>query len=153
MKRLVLAAVALAGVTGFAGAASAAPAEAPVSEARGAAHTLKWKLAELASHNLGGRDFAGADRIRSVRTGEIVGYDSITGRYFPRTNSARIDVAASVKGGILVGRVRGEFSSNDAVFRGRVLKGTGKFQGAEGTIVVRLVGNEGRALVTIRYTA
>ena len=152
MKRLVLAAVALAGVTTFAGAASAAPTETPVAEAK-AVHTLKWKLGEIASHNVGGRDFAGADRIRSVRTGEVVGFDSITGRYFPRTNSARIDVAASVKGGILVGRVSGEFSSNNAVFTGRVLKGTGKFKGAEGTIVVRLVGDEGRARVTIRYTA
>ena len=152
MKRLVLAAVALTGLTAFAGAASAAPTEAPGVEAK-AVHTLRWKLAEIASHNVGGHDFAGADRIRSARTGEIVGYDSFTGRYFPRTNSARIDLAASVKGGILVGRVRGEFSSNDAVFRGRVLKGTGRFQGAEGTMVVTLVGNEGRALVTIRYTA
>ena len=151
MKRLVLPAVALAGVTAFAAAASAAPTAAPSNEAK-AVHTVRWKAVELQSRNVGGHDFAGADRLRSVRTGEIVGYDSFTGRYFPRTNSARIDLAASVKGGILVGRVTGEFSSNHAVLRGPVLKGTGRFLGADGRIVVRLVGTEGRARYTIRYT-
>jgi len=151
MKRLVLTAVALAGITGFAGAASAAPTEAPGIEAK-AVHTLRWKGVELQSREVGERDFAGADRLRSVRTGEIVGYDSFTGRYFPRTNSSRIDLAASVKGGILIGRVIGEFSSDPVVFTGPVLKGTGRFQGAEGHMVVRLVGDEGRARYTIRYT-
>ena len=152
MKRLVLSAVALAGVAAFAGAASAAPTAAPSTEAKGAVHTLRWKAVELQSRNVGGHAFAGADRLRSVRTGEVVGYDSFTGRYFPRTNSARIALAASVKGGILVGRVRGEFSSNPVVLRGPVLKGTGRFQGADGLMVVRLVGDEGRARYTIRYT-
>jgi hypothetical protein len=151
MKRLVLAAVALTGLTAFAGAASAAPTEAPGVEAK-AVHTLRWKGVEIASHRVGGHYFAGADRLRSMRTGEIVGYDSFTGRYLPRTNSARIDLAASVKGGILVGRVIGEFSSNPIVFRGPVLKGTGRFQGADGQMVIRLVGTEGRARYTIRYT-
>ena len=72
MKRLVLAAAALAGITGFAGAASAAPTEASGVEAK-AVHTLRWKGVEIASHNVGGHDFAGADRLRSVKTGEIVG--------------------------------------------------------------------------------
>jgi hypothetical protein len=150
MKKLVLAAVALAGVTAFTGA-SAAPAAAPETDAR-AAHTVKWRLTEIASHNIGTTRFAGADRIRSVRTGETVGYSSYTGKVYPATNSARLDVAAAVAGGILVGRLRGTFDTGDEVFRGRVLKGTGKFQGAEGTIVGRPVGEMGRILITVRYT-
>jgi hypothetical protein len=148
MKKVVLAAVVLAAVTAFTGA-SAAPAAAPSDEAR-AGHTLRWKLKEIASHQLG-RHFVGADTIRSVRTGDIVGYDSITGKFFPRTSKARIDVAASLRGGILVARVRADFDSGDDVFRGPVLKGTGKFQGAEGTISAKPIGDGSRTLITVHY--
>jgi hypothetical protein len=151
MKKTALAAVALAGVAALSGA-SAAPAAAPVAQAK-AAHTLKWKLTETASHNVGNHGFVGADTIRSVRTGKIVGYDSTTGVFFPATNSARIQVAASVQGGILVGQVHGAFTSNDVVFHGRILRGTGKFQGAHGTITAQPIGNGNRTLVTIHYDA
>jgi hypothetical protein len=150
MRKLVLAAAALAGVTALTGA-SAAPAAAPGVDSR-EAHTLRWRLTEVASHDVGRTAFVGTDRIRSVRTGEVVGYSSYRGRFFPADNSARLDVAASVKGGILVGRLRGTFDTDGEVFRGPVLKGTGKFQGAEGTIVGRPVGETGRILITVRYT-
>jgi hypothetical protein len=133
--------------------ATAAPAAAPVADDAKAAHTLRWRLTETAGHDVGKSSFVGTDRVRSVRTGNIVGYDSISGRYFSRTNSARIQAAWSVKGGIVVGQVRGKFDSNHAVFRGHILKGTGKFNGAQGTIVVKLRGREGRALVRIEYVS
>ena len=151
MKKSVVAAVALAGATAFTGA-SAAPATAPATEAQ-AAHTLRWRLTETASHNLGKNAFVGTDVIRSARTGNIVGYDSTTGKFFPEMNSARIQVAASVKGGILVAAVHGTFTSNDVVFHGRILRGTGKFAGAEGTVTATPTNtaNGERVLVVIHY--
>ena len=115
------------------------------------AQTLKWKLNEIASHEVGRHGFVTADRIRSVRTGKIVGYDSVSGEFDPATNKVVIDVAFSVRGGILVARVRADFDSDEAVFRGPVLKGTGRFAGAEGTIAAKPVGDGGRTLVTIGY--
>ena len=154
MKKAVLASVALAGVMAFTGAA-AAPAAAPAADEAKAAHKLRWTLIETGSHDVGRSSFVGTDKIRSTRTGEIVGFDSISGRFFQRTNSARIQVAWSVKGGILVGVVRGTFDSNPVVFRGHILKGTGKFLGAEGSIVAksRGSGDGERVLVRIQYVS
>jgi len=150
MRTLLLAAAAVAAVTALTGA-SAAPAAAPGADSR-EAHTLRWRLTEVASHDVGRTGFVGTDRIRSVRTGEVLGYSSYRGRFFPADNSARLDVAASVRGGVLVGRLRGVFDADGEVFRGAVLKGTGKFRGAEGTIVGRPVGESGRILITVHYT-
>jgi hypothetical protein len=148
MKKAAVAAVALTGVSVLTGAA-VAPAATHTSGVK-AAHTLKWRLTETASHNVGKNGFVGTDVIRSIRTGKIVGYDSTTGVYHPRTNAARIQVAASVKGGILVGQVHGRFTP-DVVFHGRILKGTGKFAGAQGTITAQPVGDGTKTLVTIHY--
>ena len=148
MKKTAVAAVALAGLTALT-AASAAPAT-PITQAK-APHTLKWKLTETASHPVGKNGFVGADTIRSAKSRDIVGYDSFTGRFFPKTNSISLQTAFSVNGGILVGQMRGDFDSEPVVFRGPILKGTGKFQGAEGTIVAKLLGDTNKTLVTIRY--
>lgn len=146
MKKYALAAAALAGVTAFTGA-SAAPATAPVAEDK-AATVLRWRLIEKASHQLGQNTFSGIDTIRSVRTGNIVGHDSYTARFFPRTNRVRLQVAAAVKGGILVAAVHG--TPTQDVFQGRVIRGTGKFSGAEGTVIARPEGQRNTVLVTIR---
>jgi len=153
MKRSILAAVALVAVTAFAGtsaAPAAAPTGAPGSHDR-AVHVLRWKLNEIASHNVGRHGFVTADRIRSIRTGKIIGFDSVSGKFHPQTARARIDVAASLKGGILVARVHADFDSGDEVFYGPVLKGTGKYLGAKGTIKAKPIGDGTRTLVTIRW--
>jgi hypothetical protein len=149
MKRTLIAAIALAGATAVTGA-SAVPA-APLATDAKAAHTLKWRLTETASRDIGKTHFVGTDVIRSARTLKIVGYDSTTGVYFPTTNSARIQVAAAVKGGILVGAVRADFDSPTPVFHGRILRGTGKFAGATGTITAKVLGDGTKTLVTIDY--
>ncbi|MBA2560501.1 MAG: hypothetical protein H0V07_11575 [Propionibacteriales bacterium] len=150
MKKTAVAAVALASVTALTGA-SAAPATAPGATQAATAHTLKWKLIETASHRVGTHGFVGTDKIRSRRTGNVVGYDSFTGTFSRRTQSAKIQFAASVKGGILIGQVRADFDSKQSVFHGRVLKGTGKFAGAQGTIVAKPIGDGSNTSVTITY--
>jgi hypothetical protein len=147
MKKYALAAAALAGVTAFTGA-SAAPATAPVAEDK-AVTVLRWRLIEQESRQLGQNAFAGSDTIRSVRTGKIVGYDSYTARFFPGTNNVRLQFAAAVKGGILIAALHG--TPTQDVFNGRVIRGTGKFTGAQGTVVARPEGGtQNRVLVTIR---
>ncbi len=150
MKKTAVAAVALASVTALTGA-SAAPATSDSATQAATAHTLKWKLIETAFHRAGAHGFVGTDKIRSRRTGKVVGYDSFTGKFFRRTDSAKIQFAASVKGGILVGQAHGSFSSEHPVFHGRVLKGTGKFAGAQGTIVARPIGDGSNTSITITY--
>jgi hypothetical protein len=151
MKKAAVAAAALVGVTAFTGA-SVAPAATPSPGVK-AAHTIRWMLTETASHNVAKNGFVGTDVIRSVRTGKIVGYDSTTGVFFPKTQGARIQVAASVHHGILVGQVHGRFTSNDVVLHGKILRGTGKFAGAKGTITAQPRGANGqKTLVVIHYT-
>ena len=149
MKKSVLAAFALASATAFTGA-SAAPATVPAAESQ-AAHTLRWRLTETASHELVMNAVVGSDVIRSARTGELVGYDSTTLKFYPQTNSARVQVAAAVKGGILVYGVHGRFTSNDVVFHGRVLRGTGKFAGAQGTVAATPSADGKKVFVVIHY--
>jgi hypothetical protein len=150
MKKAAVAAAALAGVTAFTGA-SVAPAATPSPGVK-AAHTLRWMLTETGSHNVAKNGFVGTDVIRSVRTGKIVGYDSTTGVFFPKTHAARIQVAAAVNRGILVGQVHGRFTSNDVVLHGKILRGTGKFAGATGTVTAQPRGGGQRTLLVIHYT-
>ena len=152
MKKSVVAALALASAATFSGASVAAPATAPNAQGK-AVHTLRWKLNETASHNVGRNNFVGSDTIRSRRTGEIIGYDSTTGSFFPKTSMVRLQVAASVKGGILVGRLSADFSTvaDVVVFEGPILKGTGKFKGVEGTITAKSSNGGKKTFVTIRY--
>jgi len=150
MKKAAVAAAALVGVTAFTGA-SVAPAATPSSAGK-ATHTIRWMATETASHSLPKNSFVGTDVIRSVRTGKVVGYDCVTGVFFPTTNGARIQFAASVKGGILVGQVHGRFTSNDVVLHGRILRGTGKFAGATGTVTAQPRGGGEKTLLVIHYT-
>lgn len=148
MKKSVVAALALASATAFTGA-SAAPATPPTAETQ-AAHTLRWQLAETGSKQVAPNAYVGTDVIRSARTGKIVGYDSSTLRFFLKANRARIQLAAAVKGGILVYAVHSRITLDDVVFHGRVLRGTGKFAGAEGTVTAT-PGENGKTLVVIHY--
>jgi hypothetical protein len=150
MKKSAVAAVALTGVTALAGA-SAAPGTTVSGSQATTAHTLRWKLIETAFHRVGTHGFVGTDKIRSRRTGKIVGYDSNTGSFSERTNSAKIQFAASVKGGVLIGQVHIDYSNPDPIGHGRVLKGTGKFARAQGTIIAKPIGDSSSALIKITY--
>jgi hypothetical protein len=151
MKKYALAGAALAGVTAFTGA-SAAPATAPVAELQ-AAQTLSWRLNESAHHSVGNNSIVGTDVIRSARTREIIGYDSFTLKFYPKTHVGRIQFAASVKGGILVAVVHGRFTSDHVVLHGRILRGTDTFTGAEGTVTATPIGDGSKTQVVIHYTS
>jgi hypothetical protein len=106
-------------------------------------------LRETASHRVGKGAFTGTDTIRSRRSHEIIGYDSFTGKIYPRQEKAVLDVAMSFKGGVIVSRVTlDDFETNQ--FDGRILKGTGKYKGIEGTVTGRLT-NSTKTYVTLKY--
>ena len=111
-------------------------------------HTKRFVLHETGSHSVGERAFAGSDKIRSRHSHEVVGFDSTTGKYFPRMNKSVADLAFALKGGIIVGRL--SFDASDPHFAGRILKGTGNYKGIGGTIEGRLT-NSRKTFLTLHY--
>jgi hypothetical protein len=107
---------------GGASALNSASASAPV-------HTWKFVAVQTASHSLGKVTFGGTDKNRSQ--GELVGYDTISGRFHVRTRTVDIDFALARKGGLMFGHVTG---TQAGVFAGRVTGGTGRYMGATGTV-------------------
>ena len=111
-------------------------------------HTKRFVLHETAGHDVGNRSFAGTDKIRSRHSHEVLGFDSFTGKFYPRTNKVVLDVAFALKGGIIVGRV--SFHGSDPHFDGPILKGTSNYKGIGGTIEGRLTDSR-KTFVTLHY--
>ena len=150
MKKSAIAVAALVGLTTLT-AATSAPAAAPAdSSAAQATHTRRFVLHETASHNVGKRAFVGTDNARSPRTHKIVGYDSTTGHFDPKTTVVTVQVALALKGGIIVGRVKGVFETSPVILHGPITKGSGKYVGIKGDITARLTDSR-KTFVTLRY--
>lgn len=112
-------------------------------------HTEHLVLYETASHNLGRTHFVGTDRVTDAASGRTVGYDTITGHFFPKQKTARIQAAFAFRGGIVVAKVH--LVDGGPKFRGRIVAATGAYDGATGTVS----GHEGkgkRTFVTLTWT-
>jgi hypothetical protein len=144
MKKIAAAAVALTTLAGLSSAAVSSSTAAPER----AMHTKRFVLNEIASHNLGRYAFAGSDRIRSRGSGEVVGYDSYTGVFDPQAETLRVWVGVALKGGVI--NVRVNFTEDNR-FAGKILGGTGRYKGIDGTVTGRGVSSD-RTFVTLRYT-
>ena len=145
MKQPALVAAGLVTVTAMSGAA--AQVGLATADSAAPAQTKRYVLKEVVAKNLGRTTFAGSDRIKSKATGEVVGYDSFTGKFYPKKNKVVVNVGIALKGGIIVGRVAAQGDSN--TFSGPILKGSGKFTGIDGTITGR--DNQGTTVVVLRY--
>lgn len=150
MKRAAAAAAAMfVGLTALTGAAATTGSATAVDAKE--QHSKKLVLRELASQDLSRRTFAGADKVKSAASGELVGYDSYTGKYYPRKQKAVLQVALALKGGIIVARVSATFTSDSPPpINGRILKGTGKYKGIDGTVSGRLTESD-RVPITLNY--
>ena len=130
MKKSVVAAAALVGASALTGSAvlpGSATTAAPEM------HTKRLVLTQSDEHNVGGgAAFVGSDTVRSESSREIVGYDAITGKFYPKQEKFVVQIALALKGGIIVGRVSAKGEVRE--FDGRILKGTGKYKGIDGTI-------------------
>lgn len=144
MNKSAVAAVALVGASALTGSAvlpGSATSAAPEM------HTKRLVLQELGSREIGKSTFAGADKIRSAKTREVVGFDTYTARYYRSKDKVVLQVALALKGGVMVGRV--SFGGRESRFDGRILKGSGKYSGVEGTISGR--STRDKTTVTLHY--
>jgi hypothetical protein len=85
-----------------------------------------------------GNGFLGTDKVRSVSSGKVVGFDSFTGRSFPHQDKAVVQLAVALNSGIIM--CRASLTGSGSHFEGRVLKGTGSYRGIKGTITGRATG-------------
>jgi hypothetical protein len=144
MKRKTAAAATALVMTAALSGAAAAPGVAGEDRAL---HTKRLVLNQISIKQLGHNSLVGADKVRSRATGEVVGYDSLTIKFDAQTDTATVDVALALRGGIIVGRVKAAETSDH--FEGRILTGTGKYKGIEGTITGREPTRN--VYVTLRY--
>jgi hypothetical protein len=147
MKKIAAAAVALAAVAGLSSASASTSSSSTAAPER-TTYTKKFVLTEIASRNLGQYEFAGSDRVMSRATHKVVGFDSFTGVFNPRTNTVRVWVGIALSGGIIDGRV---MFRNDDRFAGPITGGNGKYHDIRGTITGRSGGGN-RTFVTLHYT-
>jgi hypothetical protein len=154
MNKLAATSAALVAVSSLSGAAvlssaatATAPGPAPVERAT---HTKKLLLNETASHDVGKTSFVGTDRIRSASTHEVIGYDSLSGRFNEKTGKVSVHVAVALRGGIMLGKVS-FIADAGPEFAGTITQGSGRYDGVTGTITGRFA-RHGRTFVTLRYT-
>jgi hypothetical protein len=95
--------------------------------------------------------FVGTEVVRSRKTHKVVGYDSVIGVFFPESNSLRVQIATAVNGGIIVARVQTDFDPPNVVFHGPIIRGTGKFTGATGSLTAEAIDGRNQSLETIHY--
>jgi hypothetical protein len=147
-KRAITAGIATATVAASGLALTAADGS---STAARTSHTLRVVAHETATHNVGKFSFIGQDTDRRRSDGKIIGYDTISGRFYPKQNRALINVAVSLRGGILLARLHQ--SGDSTAFTGIVTGGRGRFAGATGTITGHSPSqNSNRTFVTVHYT-
>jgi hypothetical protein len=143
MKKLALTAV-----TGLAATALTAALVVPaVGDTK--VHTKRLVSRDLASHALGARTFAGVAVDRHA--GHIVGYDTFTGHFYPKLDRGDIWDSIALKNGTisLVVHFKGP---SPTVFTGRILNGTGKYKGIDGTVTARPAPhNPDKTYLTLTY--
>ena len=142
-SRAAVAATATALVTGVGGAAAfTLPASAAPN-----VHVRKFVAVPIGhDHQTGKYSFVSSEVER--HNGHVIGTDSITGRFFPNKGLAKIQVAVAWKGGTIV--IRGHARQNTP-FVGKVIRGTGKYTGIEGTVTTHDL-RHGKTAVTVTYT-
>lgn len=142
MNKLVLTALAGLAATALTGAA-VIPAGADAT-----VYTKRFVSRDIASHSLSAHTFAGAAVDR--RAGHVIGYDSFTGHFYPKLGRADIWDAIALRGGTI--SIVVHFKGTRTVQPGRILNGTGKYKGIQGTVTARQdPKNDEKTHVTLTY--
>jgi hypothetical protein len=143
MNKLVLAAAAALGATALT-ASAAVPAAGDAK-----AHTKRFVESNIAEHSLSEHTFAGAAVDRHA--GHIIGYDTFTAHLYPRRDRVTIWVAYAFKNGTISAVAHAE-PSTGTFFPGRILNGTGRYKGIQGTITARpFPHNADKTHITLTY--
>jgi len=144
IKKYAAAALLLAAVPAVAGAAATQETATAVTSTT---HTARLLLHVTAGHEFDQKHFAGTERVRSVATGKVVGFDTFSGHAL--SDRVVFQTAFAFRGGILLTRVH-TVGGAPARYAGRVIGGTGAYRGATGTVSGRAVSREDTRF-TIRY--
>jgi hypothetical protein len=150
MTKLATSAVAAAVMlTGLAGASTSSDAARQTAAPGRSQHVMRVVEQSIESHPLSDDHPAGVERLRSVATHKIVGYESFSGVFNPATDQVRFWLGTALKGGL----IDSYFNVNTGLqsFTGRIVRGYGKYRGIEGTIQVRM-SDSGRTVYTLRYS-
>jgi hypothetical protein len=140
-KTALIAAMVLAATTLTGAAVLPAAGDATV-------YTKRLVSLDLESHSLGAHTFAGAAVDRHA--GHVIGYDAFTGRFYPKQERADIWVSYALRDGTISGVVHANASAT--INTGRILNGTGNYQGVRGTISARPAPHNGeKTFVTLTY--
>lgn len=107
-------------------------------------HTETFIAVSTANHQFDKTHFIGADKDK--QNGTVVGYDSVRCTF--SNPVATCTVAAAYKGGFLYGKFTQDAKGN---LTGKVTGGTGKYQGATGTLSGSAAGKN-REKVTVTYS-
>lgn len=151
MKKFATTAVAAAVMlTGLAGASTSSDAVGPTA-GKGSQHVTRLLVQDIEHHTLSDNHPAGVDRLRSLPSHKIVGYESFSGVFNPKTDRLRFWLADALKGGIIVSYFDLNTEKTGNTFTGRITHGTGRYRGIEGTVHVRN-SDSGRTVYTLRYT-
>jgi hypothetical protein len=143
-----MAAVALIGTSALSGSAVLTGSATAAPEM----HTKRLVLHNTAERNVGKFTFVGSDTVRSRSSGKVVGYDTISGKFYPREEKIVVQIAFALKGGIIVSRVSAHSAEGVSRFDGRILKGSGRYLGIDGEIEGRFPqGNSNKVFVTLHY--
>jgi hypothetical protein len=111
-------------------------------------YTKRLVSLDIESHSLGPHTFAGAAVDRHA--GHVIGYDAFTGHFYPKQERADIWVSFALKNGTIAVIVH--FNSTDTTSTGRILNGTGKYKGIDGTVTARTAPhNDSKTYVTLTY--
>jgi hypothetical protein len=146
MRRLIIAAVSLLVVGGPWGAVDLTG----TATAGTVIHSRQLVLHSMAETSIGGiNTFGGTDVVKA--RGRIVGYDAISGKFYPKQTKVILHLAFALKGGILDCRLAHNGPApDDMSIKGLITNGSGKYNGVTGTITWREV-ERNKVLVTLRY--
>jgi hypothetical protein len=142
-SRAAVVAAVTALVTGVGGAAATS---VPASGAPDV-HVRHFIATQIGRDHQTGRASFVSSEVERRHNGQVIGTDSITGRFYLKRGIVKIYVAVAWKGGALI--IRGHATENTP-FKGRIVRGTGKYAGAEGTVTTRDLGHR-RTAVTVTY--
>ena len=130
---------------------------AALSQASASSAPGDWHVKHFVSKSIRETDtktgFVGTEVARSH--GKVIGYDSLSGRFFPKRNRVVIRVGVALRGGVIMGRLSADAPAEDEDIRftGPILGGAGFYHGISGriTAVVHANDPEDRAFVTLRW--
>jgi hypothetical protein len=109
-------------------------------------HHRSFIAKQTFQHNLGPRSFVSSEVER--HKGVVIGTDSLTGHFDVKAGVLKAYVAVAWKGGALI--IRGH-ATQTTPFVGKIVRGTGKYAGAQGTVTTRDL-KHGRTAVKVAYT-